>query len=1709
MLSDADVLTSLSEAVSPGELSLALKRLLRVPAAWRFLHQTEILHDVIEQGAPEFLHLSRLAALAIGTTEKELSTAPLQEALDLERQHIVDSVKSGKSAGELDFQELSLLAVDLLRQTGEELQETLRESPQTWALPFAIAWSRLDSVRDCMAVLVSSGDTRALKAACCAVLANMAPAEAAEWIASILGEDTSHLLPRLLQIGEIELARELAREIEDSPVEPPGPESAVHLYKVGLKKLSLADSNEARQAFEQAWDTTYQLSACIADNLADLARNEGDHVFEAEAARQALEAQPTAARRARHARALLDLGRVDEALNRLPESDQSPFEQVVQAQLLARSGDQTEARRTAKEAAQSFPSDETAENVWIADLLECLERLGLISNALNVALAWVQREPASVMSRVHLSHTLAKAGLLSEAVDQAQLALSLDPDDRLARITLASKLQLAGDAQSALPLWHSITDEDQGYRPELIDCALDAEEIALALQQAEDHLEKNPDSSVANVLLAKAESAAGESNAAIELLEDVIASETASEDAWILLASMRRDLHEEDYAATLAAGIQSQPTSARLHYTYAKYLHAEGAPTEALDHFQRAVNLSPEVAAFNGAYGSLLFELGHAAQALSYLEEASIREPGNWETKTSLARAYIHTDRLTEAAELLSDLPDEGELDQHLLAGEVLTNASRKVDPQFALPALKHLQIAVREGGEESDLDLWMAQALEQSGDHHQAFDKYQAFLKHAAQADTGAQLESVLGQARTAMALNKASLAVTILEQIRPDHCDSTAVLLLLSAAYRQENLLQQAVDCAQQALEAAPENTEALRMLADLEEERKAWKNAAEITKQLTDLEPVNIDAWLLYADRSIKADSEPAFRDAIAKALWLARSTPESLVAIAERLRQHGTSPSALRVIRRALNASMDAPITVLKQIAGMASDLGDHATASKAWMSITQHAPDDASSLAGAAESLWMAEMKEKAIHLWQKAVRQDSHDAELRVRLAEALVQTGEIQQGLEHYVGAIALEPESAMLALQAGRVFAKHGTKEEALGYLRRAVELNPSCDETRTELAQVLFEEGRIEEVEVEIERVISQPAPPSKALALAAMVDLERERLPTAMQHLSQAENAQTPSPSVNRWLAKAEMRFGRWEKAVTAYQAALAEKLVPEIALDYIRALLRMLDANWLYADYANAYAHAPNTAVSVDQIQTDIGEMIQKLEENSVGGDELSTLQRWLSLHDPESRLSAAEALHANGEHRWEGELAHAYAVAQLAMAQPEQALLQLEDASVFNPDAWGALLVGVARCMQGEQSEARRAYKLAQRNPVVRPLALRLEGRSWESEGETGRAIQLTGDALSAWPDEPAWHYELGQLYTSGEAIDAALPHLQQAVELAPSEMEYLITLARLLRRTGQLAEAEAVYARVVQKRPASGQIWKEAAQVSLDVGKVDQAEKWFERAQILSPSDAQCIIGAAQAAMEMGKTEKAMDLSQRATRLSPEDVEVLLGLGEIHSRRGKYEQALDAYDKALHMSEDPLTVQLARAKVLVSIGRPGQAVSDIRLSLDRAPQDHRLWSALAEACEANDDLDYAVESASKALRMAPRNPTYHLLYGRLARKSGQLDIALDELTQAHAALPQNPAVHYELGRVYEARRQYSKALEAFRESLRLEGASRATLFHTGLVLKQLKAYRDAGQMFERAVEIDPRDPEALHQLAAVRALQLVHGGIPQTMVQT
>jgi tetratricopeptide (TPR) repeat protein len=166
-------------------------------------------------------------------------------------------------------------------------------------------------------------------------------------------------------------------------------------------------------------------------------------------------------------------------------------------------------------------------------------------------------------------------------------------------------------------------------------------------------------------------------------------------------------------------------------------------------------------------------------------------------------------------------------------------------------------------------------------------------------------------------------------------------------------------------------------------------------------------------------------------------------------------------------------------------------------------------------------------------------------------------------------------------------------------------------------------------------------------------------------------------------------------------------------------------------------------------------------------------------------------------------------------------------------------------------------------------------------------------------------------------------------------------------------------------------------------------------------------------------------------------------------------------------------------------------------------------PENEEIWAGYAEICEETNNLVVGVEAANKASKLAPNNPGYQLLLARLSRKSGQLDRALAELSNLEQKNPTNANVLTELGMLYEDRRQYTEALDAFQRSIACNGNSSIPYLRAGVVLKHLKIYPQAGEMLGKAVELNPQDHEALHQLAAVRALELVHGGIREMAVTT
>ena len=1717
MLSDAEVLATLSEVLSPGELAQAMERILRVPAAWNQLHDPDFLEHVGRENAASATVPGHMAYMVLGIPPQADHTHPLTDSHEARCNQLWNDAADGLT-DDLDFESIALLTIGLLREYGTEngpdvIARIALEEPEMWRSILACAWPHLTQSEQLLSNLIREVSPSCVSLAAHILLANISPIDAAEILLNSTPHSSNQVLLALQENGEIPLAMAFAEAISGISVDPSGDptsDSVIHLLASTSRDLLNGDLENAHQNLNKAWDMASHTSGLVADKLAEIALLEGDPVVEVEARQQALRSHPTPVRHAWLGFALLQLDHPEEALSSLQHEPETFEELIAVGSILAKLGETTQAAKSFDQAILQLPDTAYCDDRLLKYLLDGLKSIDAVEQALHVARFRVHCRPTDIECLIDLSQMLDLAGDPQTAAEQAHLALVLDPSSTSARFALAHSLQADGRPEAALPHWQTLATTEPEAITHLAMCALSADQMDLARETANSLLQADQSSHQGLIVLGKVLTALGDYENARGHLDKAIQIAPQSPDPWIALAEFQMASGDHQAAgATLSAGTQAAPHCGSLHITLSRWLRNQQRLSDALEAARKATDLDPNQAQWWIEYGDLLRELGHHDRALLALRKALARQPANWDARQALALTYEQRGEVASAARLLKTLPADTTPETHFLVGRILAKSGRQGE-QFQLKeVVTHLEQSRSGGCQDPSIDYWLGLAYEHASQADEAFQAYQHYLQNVPEENQDLRREAVLGFARSSLATDLVSLALTTLEDERKRYPASTEILVLLSEAYLKADLPEQALRTVRQAADLDPTSAEILRRLNRAAAETGNISEAIEAVKRLVEMNQEDVAAWLELAELYRIAGKSIESRNALAQSLRWGRRQPNTLVRAAEILLKINQAATAQRMLRQASILQPEDPTTHQK-LAVLSEQLGDLEAAQQAWRRCSELQPEDHRPLDRAAQALWELNRCSAAIGLWHRAAALCPEDGGIQKKLAQSYLANGEIERGLNHYSSALELITDDADLTLEAGRAILHYGSPQEALGLLQRAVHLAPDKNQPLIALGECLLNLDQPIEARRVLKQAIQCDDPTQQTFSLLSLAELGMDDLSSAKAMLNSAKAINPQSREDVIWFSRAALRMGLWQQAVKSLEEWHGFEEDVSIALELIQLRLRLLDAHWLYAVAADAHRHAPDLVFTTDQARQTIQTLIEACRHKDAPQDALDRLLLWSSISEGNTDDESLQALKATTQDHSSSMIAQSLAIAFLSQNQPDDAEKILRSYhDVINPDAWGSILLGLTHTAKGQHPPARHAFQKAARNPAIRPLTSLLIARSWLAEGQAKKAADSFNAAIAMWPIEPAWHYQLASLYLDEGQLDAAIPHLQQSVELEPDQPVYLLAYARALGKTSQLSEAEKIYSRVLEGKPANGQIWKEAGQIALTLGHAAQADTWFERACTLLPSDVHCLIGSARSAMALGQLRQSSERAKAALRLAPDDYEVLLGMGEIFASQNKYDKALQAYDQALKHTKNPLSVQLARSKLLVKIGRATEAIAALHHVLEAYPDDQRAWAALAEACEASNQLEQALDAATQAVSLSPRNPSYRLHLGRLCRKSGQLDRALDELTHVQSTDLYNAQFALELGLIYEARRETTQALEAYQQSISLDPNCDQAHFRAGLILKRQKAYQQASSMIERAVELNPRDPDFLHQLAAVRALELVHGGTLKSAVSS
>jgi len=315
--------------------------------------------------------------------------------------------------------------------------------------------------------------------------------------------------------------------------------------------------------------------------------------------------------------------------------------------------------------------------------------------------------------------------------------------------------------------------------------------------------------------------------------------------------------------------------------------------------------------------------------------------------------------------------------------------------------------------------------------------------------------------------------------------------------------------------------------------------------------------------------------------------------------------------------------------------------------------------------------------------------------------------------------------------------------------------------------------------------------------------------------------------------------------------------------------------------------------------------------------------------------------------------------------------------------------------------------------------------------------------------------------------------------------------------------QAGQLAEAQALYARALDLEPDHPDGLHLAGMLAFQLGRAELAAALIGRAVAVSAATAPFHHSLGTVLEALGRPVEAEASYRQALALDPAHGEALNALGNTLGRRGRHDEAAEAYRRALLVTPGLAGIHSNLGNALAALGRFDEAVACYRRALELDPGSADAESNLGMALGALGRADEALACYRRALELRPGHGEAHNNLGSLLLDLGQAREALACFERAAALAPTRPEVQRNLGAALRTLGRLDEAAAGYRQALALKPESLEA--HAGLsaVLAELGRAGEAAVHLRRCLELDPTDRLGVRMRLAALGLEPVPEQVP------
>ncbi|MGB7132550.1 MAG: tetratricopeptide repeat protein, partial [Candidatus Sulfotelmatobacter sp.] len=435
----------------------------------------------------------------------------------------------------------------------------------------------------------------------------------------------------------------------------------------------------------------------------------------------------------------------------------------------------------------------------------------------------------------------------------------------------------------------------------------------------------------------------------------------------------------------------------------------------------------------------------------------------------------------------------------------------------------------------------------------------------------------------------------------------------------------------------------------------------------------------------------------------------------------------------------------------------------------------------------------------------------------------------------------------------------------------------------------------------------------------------------------------------------------------------------------------------------------------------------------------------------------------------------------------VGMGQTDAAAPFLEEARRINANSYRLhAILGSIADNENRFADAQKEYELALNNlppnvpegPLY-PIELRLN--LYESDLQMGdddaakKQLNTAQGEISQVNVEPSARPEMLRLRAAIEAglgnTDAANKDLQEALSLAPNNVNSLSNYASLQWKLGQKDAAEATFQKILQIDPQNRTALSSLGYLARDAGDSKKAEDYFSRAIQAHPADFAPYLALGDLYTAEANYSAADKNYQIAYKRMPGDALIIAGGANAALQAHNDGLAKQWLDRAKGRMNDSPQVMRERERYLTLKGDYADSATLGYKVLQKLPKDREGVVYLVYDLYYLGRYEDALALINKYEPILPDDKDLPLVAGNIHAHDGKTEEALGEYTRALQLDPTMATGFVDRGFVLNDLKQPVKAVHDFQDAIKLQpGYGQA---HLGLAFADLQLHRPRSAMVQ------------------------------------